>query len=166
MVAPGAVAPDPAGDLVARVTAALAELVAERAELTGRHVEGPAVLGRAGLDRPAQVGGVAARERRPALADVRERVGVAVADMGKTVVVGEAHHPAVPRLAEGGRVERLEPVGVGGRIRVVEQATQDPALRAERERDERVGRDGEAARLVDGEDRVRSERYGLIGRSR
>ena len=66
MVAPRAIAPDPAGDLVARVTAALAQLVAERAELAGRRVEGAAVLGRAGLDRPAQVGGVAARECRPA----------------------------------------------------------------------------------------------------
>ena len=37
---------------------------------------------------------------------------------------------------------------------VVEEATQDPALRAERERDEGVGRDGEAARLVNGQDRV------------
>ena len=100
MVAPGAVAADPAGDLVARVAAALAQLLAERAELAGRRVERAAVLGGAGLDRPPQVRGVAARERRPARADRLEGVGVAVADVGQTVLVGEADDAAVPRLAE------------------------------------------------------------------
>jgi hypothetical protein len=59
-------------------------------------------------------------------------VGVAVADMGQPVVVGEADDTAMPRLAEAGRVERLETVGPGGRIRVVEEAAQHPALGAER----------------------------------
>ena len=153
VVAAGAVAPDPAGDLVAGIAAALAELLPERAELAGRLVERAAVLGRARLDRPAQVGGVAARERRPAGPDRLERVRVAVADVGQAVLVGEPDDAAVPRLAEAGRVERLETVGTRGRVRVGEEPAEHPALGAQRVRDERVGRDGQAARLVDREDR-------------
>ena len=153
VVAPGAVAADPAGDLVARVAAALAQLVAERAELAGRLVERAAVLGRAGLDRAPEVRGVAAREGRPAGPDRLEGVGVAVADVGQPVVVGEADDAAMPRLAEAGRVERLEGVGLGGRVGVVEQAAQHPALGAQRVRHERMGRDGQTARLMDGQDR-------------
>ena len=86
--------------------------------------------------------------------------------MRQAVVVGEADDPAVPRLAEAGRVERLEPVGVGGGIRVVEEAAQDPALRTDG-----YGTSGWAGMAsppaswtarID----VRSERYGRIGRSR
>ena len=56
----------------------------------------------------------------------------------------------LPRLV-GLNVSRR--VGPGGRLRVVEQAAQHPALGTQRVGHERVGRDGQAARVVDGEDR-------------
>ena len=82
-----------------------------------------------------------------------EGVGVAVAHRGQAVSIGEAHDPIVPRSAERGRVERLERVGSDRRVRIVEQPAQHPALGAQRVRDERMGRDGQAAGIVDVEDR-------------
>ena len=55
--------------------------------------------------------------------------------------------------AERRRVERLDRVGPDARVRVVDEPAQDPALGAERVRHERVGRDREAALLVDLGDR-------------
>ena len=95
VVAARAVAADPAGDLVARVAAALAQLVAERADLAGRPVERAVVLGRA-ASRSRGAGRAASRPGnvvQPVPIAV-ERVGVAVADMGEPVLVGEADDPA------------------------------------------------------------------------
>ncbi len=153
VVAARPVAPDPAGDLVARVAAALAQLLPERAQLAGGLVERAAVRGRPRLDGDPQLRRVAAREARPAGADRLERMGVAVAEVGEAVVVGEAHDPAVPRLAERRRVERLEAVGVRRGVRVVEQPPEHPALGAQREWHQRMGRDRQPACLVDGQDR-------------
>ena len=153
MVAAGAIAADPAGDLVAQVPASLPELLTERAELADGRVERPAVIGGPGFDRAAEVVGRPAGEGRPAHRDRLERVGVAVAEPGETVLVREADDPAMPRLAEARRVERLEPVGVGRPVRVVEEPAEHPALGAQRIRDERMGRDGQPARVMDRHDR-------------
>ena len=58
VVAARAVAPDAACHLVAQVPAALAELLPEGGDLTGRGVELAAVVGRVGLDGAPEVGGI------------------------------------------------------------------------------------------------------------
>ncbi len=104
-------------------------------------------------DRGAHVLGRPARERRPAGADRRRRVGVAVADLGEAVLGREPHDRAVAVPAEGRGVERLDRVGADGGIVIGQEAAEHEALGAQRVRDERVGGDREAALVVDRLDR-------------
>jgi hypothetical protein len=68
------------------------------------------------------------------------------------VLVGEADHAGVPRPPERRRVERLDRIGAVARL-VGEQPAEHEALGAQRVRHERVGRDGDAALIVDLGDR-------------
>ena len=74
------------------------------------------------------------------------------AEPRQAVPVGEGHHGAMAGPAEGGRIERLQAVGVEARVGVGEEAPKGEALGAERVRDERVGRHGQAAGIVHGGD--------------
>jgi hypothetical protein len=152
VVAAGPIAADPSADLVAQVAAALAQLAPERGDLPCGRVKRPVVVGQPVFDGVAQGRSVVARERGPATPDRRELVRVAVPDAGEAMLVGEPDDAPVPRLAEAGRVERLQRIGVGGGIRVVEQPAEHPALCAQRIGHERMGRDRQAAGLMDGQD--------------
>ena len=105
-------------------------------------------------DRVPQVRRGPTRERRPALADRRERVGVAVADHREAELVRELDRLAVPRAAESRRIERLERVGAVTRIGLAGQPAQRTALGAERVGHERMGRDRDAALVVDAGNRL------------
>ena len=115
------------------------------------------MVGRAGLDRRAQVVGGRGPGTSSSRPDRVEGVRVAVADAGQAVLVGEAHDPIVPRPAEARGVERLERVGAGPRRPGRRAGGGASSPGAQRVRHERVGGDGEAARLVDGR-RSSSER--------
>ena len=111
------------------------------------------MLGRAGLDRAAQVRGVAARERRPAVPIASSACASLLPTWASPCSSAKRttrRCQGLPRLV-GLNVSRR--VRMGRRVRVVEQAAQHPALGAERVRHERMGRDGQPARLVDREDR-------------
>jgi hypothetical protein len=120
VIAPRPRPPDTARDLVTCVDRTLPELLTEHADLAGRGVERSAVLGLAGGDGGTQVVGRAAGERRPAASDRIDRMGVAVPDVGKSVVVGEPHDTIVPRSSECRRVERLDGIRPNGVVGIVE----------------------------------------------
>ena len=122
MVPPRPGPPNTTGNLVTSVDRALPELLAEHPELAGRVVERSAVLGRASCDSSAQLVPRVARERRPALTDRIERVGVAVPDVGESVVVGEPHDTIVPWSTECRGVECLDRIRPNGVVRVVQEA--------------------------------------------
>ena len=103
---------------------------------------------------PAGPSAVAAGERRPARSrSARASWASLLPTVGQPVLGREADDAAVPRPPERRRVERLDRVGPDARVRVGEQPAQDPALGAQRVGHERVGRDREAALVVDLGDR-------------
>ena len=150
VVAPRPVLADPAGDLVAGVAAALAELVAERRR-AGR--------GSRGTCR----GGGSCRPRSPPAGRPRVWPGNDVQPMptasrawasllptwARPWSRGEADDGLVPRPAERGRVEGLERVGADRGSASSSRPPQRPRLGAQRIRHQRVGRDGQAALVVD-----------------
>ena len=120
MVAPRAVAPDPAGDLVAGVPGALRELLPEDADLAAVAVEGATML-----RRPVSM----ARRRSSAVrpGNVVQPVPIAArawASLFPTWArrgLGEAHDTIVPRSAERRGVEGLDGVRVHALVGVVEE---------------------------------------------
>jgi hypothetical protein len=120
-------------------------------------MEGAAVLGLARLDRAPQVRRRPTREGRPGRPDLVEPVGVAVAESGQAMTIGEGDDAAVPRSPERRRVEGLQAIRPEPFVGLIEQAPEHETLGAQRVRHERMGWNGEAALLVDRGDR-RAER--------
>jgi len=80
-------------------------------------------------------------------------VGVAIPDRGHAVRRGKRPDPLVDEAPERRGVERFQGVGPDAGIARVQESPQRPTLRTERVGEERVGRDRDAALLVDLADR-------------
>ena len=100
-------------------------------------------------DGPTVVLGRPAGEGRPAGADRRGGVGVAVADPGQAVLLREPDDRPMAVLAQCRGVEGLDRVRASSRVVIGKQAPERGALGAHRERDERVSRDRDPALVVD-----------------
>src|SRR4051794_673796 len=110
-VTPGPVPPDRGPDRGRRISPVLAELLAERRELTARPMERAVLLGRTVEDRRSKVLRRPTRECRPASPDGNRLMRVAVADRRQPVLRREPDDPAMPWPPEHRRVERLDRIG-------------------------------------------------------
>ena len=148
-IAAGSVTRHLAAHFVAHGQRVLAHLAAERGELRLPLVCRAFPGRRARHDGRAQIVGGGALEGRERLTDVLGAMRVAGADRGNASVRDELPAPFGPAHAGGGRVERLDRVGMEDRVRLVKQAPDRSAAGAQRVGHERVGDDRDAALFVD-----------------